>query len=61
MLIALSIFALFLSLFLAFLFWKLAEDSDSKILTALFGSLTMVSIFCAGISVLACIGLLLGA
>lgn len=59
MLIAFSIFALFLSLFFTLLFWELAEDSDSRILTALFGSLTMIFIFCAGISALVCIGALL--
>ena len=58
MFIALSIFAFALFLFLAFLFWELAEDSDSKILTALFGSLTIVFIFCAGIAALVCIGAL---
>jgi ABC-type phosphate transport system permease subunit len=57
--IAASIFAFALFLFLAFLFWQLAEDSDTTILSALFGTLTMVFIFCAVVSCLACIGALL--
>jgi len=58
--IGLSILALGISFFLAFLFWELAADSDNKILTALFSSFAVMSIFCAGISVFGCIGLLLG-
>lgn len=57
--IAASILAFALFLFLAFLFWQLAEESDSTILSALFGALTMVFIFCAVVSCLACIGALL--
>ena len=54
--IAVSVFAFVLFLFLAILFWNLAEDSDTVILSALFGALTIVFIFCAVMSCLAIIG-----
>ena len=54
--IVVSIFAFALFLFLSFLFWNLAEDSDNTILSSLFGALTIVFIFCAVVSCLACIG-----
>lgn len=54
-----SIFAFALFLFLAFLFCQLAEDSDNTILSALFGAMTIVFMFCAIVSCLACIGALL--
>ena len=57
--IAASIFAFTLSLFLTFLFWKLAEESDNTELSALFGALTCVFLFCAVVTCLACIGFLL--
>jgi len=53
--IAVAIFAFALSLFFAFLFWDLSDDFDSRILSALFGSLTFVSIFCA---IMSCLGAL---
>lgn len=54
--IAAGAFAFVLFLFLAFLFWELAVDSDTVVLSALFGALTIVFIFCAAISCLAIIG-----
>lgn len=54
-----SIFVFALFLFLAFLSCQLAEDSDNTILSALFGAMTIVFIFCAIVSSLACIGALL--
>lgn len=54
-----SIFAFALFLFLTFIFWKLAEDSDNTILSALFGTLTMVFIILAVVSVIAFVGFLL--
>lgn len=57
--IAASVFAFALFLFLTFLFWELAVDSDNTILSALFGALTIVFIFCAVVSCLAFIGALL--
>lgn len=57
--IAASISAFALFLFLTFLFWQLAGDSDSTILTALFGALTVVFIFCAVVSCFGFIGALL--
>ena len=56
--IAASIFTFALFVFLTFLFWQLAEDSDSTILTALFGALTVVFIFCAVVSCCVFIGAL---
>lgn len=57
--IAACIFAFALFLFLTFIFWKLAEESDNTVLSALFGALTIVFIFCAAVSCVACIGTLL--
>lgn len=57
--IAACIFAFALFLFLTFLFWKLAEESDNTVLSALFGALTCVFLFCAVLSCLAYIGALL--
>lgn len=54
-----SIFAFPLFLFLSFLFWNLFVDSDNTILSALFGTLTVIFILCAGISCLVCISALL--
>ena len=48
--IAASIFAFALFLFLTFIFWQLAADSDNMILLALFGSLIIVFAICAFVS-----------
>ena len=57
--IAACIFAFALFLFLAILFWNLAEETDNMILLALFITLTIVFLFCAVVSCVACIGALL--
>lgn len=57
--IAACILAFALFLFLAFLFWQLADEFDNMILSALFCALAIVFGFCAVVSCLACIGALL--
>lgn len=57
--IAACILAFALFLFLGILFWNLALDSDTTVLSALFITLTIVFLFCAVVSCVACIGALL--